>query len=291
MSAEPTIRAEGYSAGSGISIGERVNIAGIGGPAESILIGDQVSIGDDVRILARRVVIEDYVTIHNHTTIYGYDEVHIGACTWIGQNAILNCTGPLRIGRGCTISAYSSLWTHFSGGDPIQGCRYGAANVRPCTLEDDVWIGVGALVAPVTIGERALIMAGSVLTKDVPANCTWGGNPAADLTAKLGPPYENVLLNEKYSAMRDKLQQFQAQYLARDGADAEAVKAKVAAPGYIESGPGYLRLGTITVTMVEAPAGHGPVFDLRDRSYNKTGSPEEVAFMRFLLPTIKFWAR
>ena len=119
--------------------------------------------------------IGDWVTIHNHTTIYGYEDVEIGECSWIGQNAILNCTAPSRIGRGCTISAYSNLWTHFSGGDPLQGCRYGEGNEAPCTLEDDVWIGVGASVAPVTIGAQALLLAGSIVTKDIPRNTVWGG--------------------------------------------------------------------------------------------------------------------
>ena len=34
------------------------------------------------------------------------------------------------------------------------------------------------MVKPVTIGERAIIGAGSVVTKDIPANEVWAGNPA-----------------------------------------------------------------------------------------------------------------
>ena len=34
------------------------------------------------------------------------------------------------------------------------------------------------VVKPVTIGERAIIGAGSVMTKDIPANEVWAGNPA-----------------------------------------------------------------------------------------------------------------
>lgn len=34
------------------------------------------------------------------------------------------------------------------------------------------------VVKPVTIGERAIIGAGSVVTKDIPANEVWAGNPA-----------------------------------------------------------------------------------------------------------------
>jgi acetyltransferase-like isoleucine patch superfamily enzyme len=266
-------------------------IGGIGGPARRVIIGDQVTIGEDVRILAHNVVIGDYVTLHNHTTIYGYDDVSIGECTWVGQNAILNCSGPLRIGRGCTISAYSNLWTHFSGGDTLQGCRYGPGNIKPCTLADDVWIGVQACIAPVSIGEKALVLAGAIVTKDIPANTTWGGNPAQDLTAKLGAPFAEVQAAHKYSELRTQLQDFQGAYLAQSGLSAEEVKSRISAPGFVDSGPGYLRLGGICVALADAPDADCSVFDVRDRMYSKRGSAEEIAFMRYLLPTIKFWAR
>ena len=47
-------KAEGaVGVGADLSCGERVICGGIGGPAQSIQIGDNVTIGDDVRILAR----------------------------------------------------------------------------------------------------------------------------------------------------------------------------------------------------------------------------------------------
>ena len=50
---------------------------------------------------------------------------------------------------------------------------------RPIVIGKNVWIGGGALIMPgVTIGDDALIGAGSVVTKDVPAGATVMGNPA-----------------------------------------------------------------------------------------------------------------
>ncbi len=46
-------------------------------------------------------------------------------------------------------------------------------------IEDDVWIGGNATIVPgVTIGEEAVVAAGSVVTKDVPPKTLVGGNPA-----------------------------------------------------------------------------------------------------------------
>ena len=47
------------------------------------------------------------------------------------------------------------------------------------TIEDDVWIGAGAIILPgVKIGKNSIIGAGSVVTKDVPPNSVYAGNPA-----------------------------------------------------------------------------------------------------------------
>lgn len=50
---------------------------------------------------------------------------------------------------------------------------------RPIVIGANVWIGGGALLLPgVTIGDDAIIGAGSVVTRDVPAGATVVGNPA-----------------------------------------------------------------------------------------------------------------
>ena len=46
-------------------------------------------------------------------------------------------------------------------------------------IEDNVWIGGGAIVLPgVTIGKNAVVGAGSVVTRDVRPNTVVAGNPA-----------------------------------------------------------------------------------------------------------------
>ena len=48
----------------------------------------------------------------------------------------------------------------------------------PINIGDDVWIGLNCIILKgVTIGNRSIIGAGSVVTKDIPANCIAAGNP------------------------------------------------------------------------------------------------------------------
>jgi len=53
------------------------------------------------------------------------------------------------------------------------------AKAQPVTIGDHVWIGTRALILPgVTIGDGAVVGAGSVVTKDVLPNGVVAGNPA-----------------------------------------------------------------------------------------------------------------
>ena len=48
----------------------------------------------------------------------------------------------------------------------------------PVKIEDGVWIGGDAIILPsVTIGRNAVIRAGSVVTRSIPADCVAVGNP------------------------------------------------------------------------------------------------------------------
>jgi maltose O-acetyltransferase len=60
--------------------------------------------------------------------------------------------------------------------------RAGLEYALPIAIGDDVWLGGGAIVlAGVTIGDRAVVGAGSVVTKNVPADVVAAGNPCRPL--------------------------------------------------------------------------------------------------------------
>jgi maltose O-acetyltransferase len=54
----------------------------------------------------------------------------------------------------------------------------GVEYAKPIAIGEDVWIGGSAVICPgVTIGDRSVIGAGSVVTKDIPADVFAAGNP------------------------------------------------------------------------------------------------------------------
>ena len=75
-------------------------------------------------------------------------------------------------------------------------------NTRPVIFEDNVWIGDSAIICKgVTIGKNSIIGAGAVVTKDVPPNSVYAGNPAI-LVKKL----ENKEFNTRANFLADPIQ-------------------------------------------------------------------------------------
>jgi len=106
-----------------------------------------------------------------------------GADTRIGRNVFINqnCTfydlGGLDIADDVLIGPNVSLIT---SGHPLDASRRRAfTTAKPIAIERNVWIAAGAtVIGGVTVGENAVVAAGSVVTRDVPANTLVGGNPA-----------------------------------------------------------------------------------------------------------------
>lgn len=106
------------------------------------------------------------------------DGIRIGEHVFINMNCTFLDGGHITIGDHTLIGPNVQIYTPQH---PIE------ANTRRTLLEisypikigKDCWIGGGVIICPgVTIGDRAIIGAGSVVTKDVPEDVTVVGTPA-----------------------------------------------------------------------------------------------------------------
>ena len=135
------------------------------------------------------------VTIQNHGTIIVGERVQIFShharsifTTFergrliIGDRAFINygvdiaATGLVAIGADCLIGTHVSIIDNDFHGVVD---RQRVPSPKPVIIGDNVWIGNRAIILPgVTIGEGAVVGAGSVVTRDVPARTVVAGNPA-----------------------------------------------------------------------------------------------------------------
>ena len=108
---------------------------------------------------------------------YGFN-IHLGAGTFLNFNCVILDVVDVHIGERTQIGPAVQILAADHPRDPARratGLEFG----RPVHIGSNVWIGAGALILPgVTIGDDALIGAGSVVTRDVPEGATVVGNPA-----------------------------------------------------------------------------------------------------------------
>jgi len=107
----------------------------------------------------------------------GGDEIRVGRQVFVNQNCTFYDLGGLDIRDDVMIGPNVSIIT---AGHPLEPSQRRAATIgKPIVIEKGVWIAAGAIIiGGVTVGEHSVVAAGSVVTKDVPAKCLVGGNPA-----------------------------------------------------------------------------------------------------------------
>lgn len=102
--------------------------------------------------------------------------VSIGDGTWINSNLTLVDDYKVTIGKNCLFAPNVTIST--TGHPAHPDLRTAGMYSFPVTIGDNVWIGSNVVILPgVTIGENSVIGAGSVVTKDIPANVIAFGAP------------------------------------------------------------------------------------------------------------------
>ncbi|WP_342566617.1 sugar O-acetyltransferase [Psychrobacillus sp. FSL K6-4046] len=108
---------------------------------------------------------------------YGYN-THVGDNFFANFDFIILDVCEVRFGDNCMLGPSVQIYTAthpLHPGERNSGREYG----KPVTIGNNVWIGGHAVINPgVNIGDNAIIAAGAVVVKDVPANVVVGGNPA-----------------------------------------------------------------------------------------------------------------
>ncbi|HEX2534437.1 MAG TPA: sugar O-acetyltransferase [Chitinophagaceae bacterium] len=108
---------------------------------------------------------------------YGYN-IHIGSGVFLNFNCVILDVGEVHIGDGTLIAPGVQILAADHPRDAAQR-KAGLELGRPVRIGRNVWIGAGALILPgVTIGDDAIVGAGSVVTRDVAPGNTVVGNPA-----------------------------------------------------------------------------------------------------------------
>lgn len=123
-----------------------------------------------------------FVGLHVH--ILDPQGIAIGPRVAVNRHCILDGRGGLTIGEDADIAPHVHIWTlQHKINDPDHGTAPAAVRIG-----DHVWIASRATILPgVTIGRGAVVAAGSVVAKDIPAHAVVAGVPAKVIGSRDNP--------------------------------------------------------------------------------------------------------
>jgi acetyltransferase-like isoleucine patch superfamily enzyme len=139
--------------GKGTVVGTKTEIVN----ANNVQIGKDCLLQDGIYIRAGiqgKIVIRDRAAINSFARLFGHGGIEIGEDAQIGPGTLITTTDH---------DIHNRLEARF----------------KPVMIGKRAWIAANVTILPgVTIGENAVIGAGSVVTKDIPPNCVAVGVPA-----------------------------------------------------------------------------------------------------------------
>jgi acetyltransferase-like isoleucine patch superfamily enzyme len=283
------VRADEVVIGNRCVIEDRVIVSWRGGGSKLFRMGDCSTISSDSRVLVRVFEAGDYVVLHNHLLVNGDASCSLGNNCWMGQNGILNANQPVKIGNGVGIGAYSAVWTHGKFGALLDGCLI--HKEAPVVIEDNACVWHAVISPGVTVGRKAIVLNGSVVTGDVGAESCYGGVPAVDLSKKVRT-YRDVSPDEKFRMMKEFAGEFlekefageyeaagEDEYLVKGGAGGFRLLLRRELGEAVRGPAIVVTLDDHSRTRTEGVS----VFEISSMEYTKWLSEPEVRFMWFLL--------
>lgn len=120
-------------------------------------------------------------TIHMCATFYTLGNIYIAEDTIIGEKAVLDARGTIKIGSHVDIASEVMIYT---SQHDINDPKFKAITAA-VKIEDYVFVGPRAIILPgVVIGKGAIIAAGAVVTKSVPPFTIVAGVPAKPIAKR-----------------------------------------------------------------------------------------------------------
>lgn len=144
--------------------------------------GPNISLGRNVTICAADKDRVSMVTLNRGKNV---GHITIGSNVLLMNGVRISSAAGITIGDGSMLANYAYLMD--SDWHDIHDRTEAPGRCAPIVLGKGVWIGDSAIVCKgVTIGENSIVGAGSVVRRDIPANCIAIGNPAR-VVKKLDP--------------------------------------------------------------------------------------------------------
>lgn len=106
-------------------------------------------------------------------------KIRIAAGVYMNRRTFIDAIESVTIGPATAIGPNCYITDHDHGTDPTRSPLDQPMVSKPTSIGRDVWIGANVVVLKgVTIGDRAIVGAGSVVTRDIPADTIAVGVPA-----------------------------------------------------------------------------------------------------------------
>lgn len=152
-----------------------------GAKSENIICDDNVLLKGSLFVSSQGVIrIRSNSSIRNGCIIYCAHEINIGKNVIFADHVIVSDTNHHPVSPQKRLAMINSGW-----GSDLWNWEH--AESAPVNIGDNVWLGQYCrILKGVTIGENSIIASNAVVTKDVPSNCIFAGNPAKIVKSNLG---------------------------------------------------------------------------------------------------------
>lgn len=247
--------------------------------ARNVRIGKEANVKFGAMINVRSFALGRKSKIGFFTLAKGETDLHIGDACIIGPRCMIDCTRPVTMDYYSGVGPGSYLYTHGSGMPVTEGYR---ATFAPIHLEEKVWVNMRSTIGPgVTIGERSVVMPGSVVLESVGPGRLVAGDPGKmNNLPRMPVPVDEQGVKE---IARTILSDYRTWLADHEGASCDLadstllVRRRSGKLSITIDGPGDIVLLTRKGEKADAP-----YFNLSDLSTDESRFPAKTALEKFL---------